>query len=658
MKTSTDRYGSTIAKLCVGLVFIAGCRSEPERSAMAQTPHGAEVSSTERTVAQSGRPGVTVRRLSTSNDYSGFFASDLSPDGRYVSLIDWRTYNVAVRDLRTGTLHLLTEGHYQGGQPWEGAGVPIFSRDGKRMAYSWQYGAELQIRVIDFEPDEAGAPRAAEARVVFYNPEFYPYDLFDWSPDGGHILAKVYTSGGNTNQLALISVEDGTYRALKSFDWREPELADFSPDARYVAYDLPLEQASPNRDIFVVSLDGTYEASIVDGPAVDRLLGWHPDGSILFESDRDGTPGVWRVPMSDGRPAGPAELVKADTWEIVPLGFADGHFYYGVNVSSQQLYVASLDNAGGRRTAAPVAVVESAKMRVWGWDWSPDGRFFAYAGSPPGAHGSIIVLRSDRGEELRTVSLALDGRYGRLRWSPDGPDGESLIAFARDDKGRAGFYRIDLETASYTTILRSDELETNIRGNFDVSPDGETLWFITIDFDVTPPGWQLVAYDFAPGRLRTVTPAEWRDRRMRLDGGDRVTVSPDGSKLAVVAQPDAVYGDRWIGTIPVDGGPFSPVAPVEGLIGSLEWTPDGRALLFSTLPDGTWPEEPWETWIVSAEGGEPQPLELMEDVAPRGMKLHPEGRRIAFEAGPKRGEVWVMEGLGEPAATTDEERSP
>jgi hypothetical protein len=39
------------------------------------------------------------------------------------------------------------------------------------------------------------------------------------------------------------------------------------------------------------------------------------------------------------------------------------------------------------------------------------------------------------------------------------------------------------------------------------------------------------------------------------------------------------------------------------------------------------------------------------------MKLHPDGRRIAFRAGESRGEVWVMEGLGESIIASKEEGS-
>jgi Tol biopolymer transport system component len=473
----------------------------------------------------------------------------------------------------------------------------------------------------------------AEPTVIFHNPEFYPYYPFDWSPDGRQILVKSYILAANTNQLALISVEDGSYRPLRSFDWREPLRAGFSPDGRHVAYDFPPDIDSQNRDLFVMSLDGTYEQRVVNGPAVDRLLGWHPDGAILFHSDRGGSPGVWRLPMADGRPTGPAELIRTDMLGVEPLGFAGGHLYYGVNVNPPRLYTASVDFETGRMVGAPAAVDDPARIRILGWDWSRDGKFLAYSGSVPGAGGSVIVIRSDRGEEVGALRLEL-GATQRIRWAPDGG---SLIVFTRDGKGRRGFHRINLETGTYETIVLTDQLDhPTPRGDFDISSDGRTIWFAT-------EGHSLLAYDIEDGSSRSIEPVEWRARGSQMGPMDmRVARSPDGTRLTLVA-PDTI--SRWIGTMPVRGGTFTPLARVDRghLIQGPEWSADGRCVVFATIRlEG---EEGWKTWIVPAQGGEARLLDLDEYSTDR-IKLHPDGRRVTFLAGESRGEVWVMEGLG------------
>jgi Tol biopolymer transport system component len=663
-KERTRLLESWIAAPMLWLIplVLAGCRSEPERSAVAQAAGEAVAS---RTVAGAvavamDTPTVRLRRLSTSDDYDGFRHSSISPDGRYVTLIDLRTYNLAVRDLQTGELHLLTDAYNEEGKPLESAGpsLAVFSPDGRRIAYGWHHGLELQLRVIEFEPDEAGVPPVVEPAVIFQNSQFRPYDPFDWSPDGSQILANVMLAvdpPANTWQLALISTTDGGHQALKSFDWRVPLRAEFSPDGRHVAYDFPPDIESPSRDIFVLSVDGMYEATIVGDPAFDRLLGWHPDGSILFESDRGGTPGLWRLPMADGRPTGSPELVRGDMWGVEPLGFADGRLYYGANVNPSRLYTAAVDFAGGRLAGPPVAVDDPARIQIRGWDWSPDGKYFAYLGSTAGGAGSMIVIRSDRGEEVRALRLDLISN-GPIRWAPDG---KALIFFAHDGRGRSGFRRVDLETGSYTTILRYDQTQGGFFA-FDLSPDGRTIWGARNMR--TPPDdsrWSVIAQDIESGAYRSIRPVGWQKHREAWDvlrNVDRVTLSPDGAELALVV-PDTTSSDRLVGTMPVGGGPFTSLGRVgeNRLIRGLEWAADGRSIIFSTRHHDSSAGRQWTTWIVAPNGGEARRLELMKHVDPRGMKLHPDRPRVAFMAGESRGEVWVMEGLGQRSAASKEE---
>ena len=50
-------------------------------------------------------------------------------------------------------------------------------------------------------------------------------------------------------------------------------------------------------------------------------------------------------------------------------------------------------------------------------------------------------------------------------------------------------------------------------------------------------------------------------------------------------------------------------------------------------------------WRISAEGGEPQRLELAVDNLRATPTVHPDGQRIAFTAGQHKAEVWVMENV-------------
>ena len=199
------RTATALITVATGLA-VTGCRSERHGVPVAQL--GEEGRPASAAAASGGATGatqeVTLRRLWAS-DYVDFYASSISADGRYVSMIDWSTGDLAVRDLSTGTLHRLTAvQNNEEGKPWEDANVSVFSPDGPRIVVGWQVFPDIQLRVLDFEPDENGVPRIAEPEVIFHNPEFDPYYPFDWSPDGTQILAKVYTAG-NTSHVGRFS---------------------------------------------------------------------------------------------------------------------------------------------------------------------------------------------------------------------------------------------------------------------------------------------------------------------------------------------------------------------------------------------------------------------------------------------------------------------
>ena len=73
---------------------------------------------------------------------------------------------------------------------------------------------------------------------------------------------------------------------------------------------------------------------------------------------------------------------------------------------------------------------------------------------------------------------------------------------------------------------------------------------------------------------------------------------------------------------------------------SVDWTRDGQYLLFAKGKGSV--QQSASLWRIPAKGGEPQPLGLtMKGLY--GLRVHPDGRQIAFAAGEGKFEVWVME---------------
>ncbi len=640
--------------IVVALLMLTGCGVGSERS-LGETQELAAFTAVR---AQTLDVDVDTRRL-WADWYVDFYASSVSPDGRYVTMIDWSTRGFAVRDLITGELHRVTHHPTGADDPFEQARTGVFSRDGSRFAYTWgtsgQASGDASVRVVDFVSGDGGPPGVSEPRVVYANPSKTPYYLWDWSPHGEQILGTLYNAD-NTVELTLFSSAGDPPQQLKTFDWRQPYRAAFSPDGQFVAYDFPSDTDPQDRDIYVLSIDGSRESLVVDGPGMDRLLGWHPHAGILFLSDRGGTPGLWRQPSSGGRALGPPELVRADMWSVEPLGFAGETFYYGVKAERPTLYTAGLDFSTGRLTNAPVPI-EHVDGWIRGWTWSPDGEYLAtfVQSVPPressaGVSLATLALRAADGREISSLPLNVDYSW-RIRWHPDGG---SIVTYARDDKGSPrSFYRIDLESGAHEWLRVPERTEMGFTapgplrgGEFELSPDGGTLYFARSIGPDSGRGifsiFTIVAHDIATSVEKRIAPTVW-------DGV--LALSPDGSTIAYFGEDES--GERPRGSlylVSVAGGPprelfhfpegyFTPPGS------NLNWTPDGRRVVWPMVNDADG-DRSVELWAVSVDGDVRNLGTPFQALSPRGIRIHPDGRRIAFMAGENRGEIWAMDGLG------------
>lgn len=83
------------------------------------------------------------------------------------------------------------------------------------------------------------------------------------------------------------------------------------------------------------------------------------------------------------------------------------------------------------------------------------------------------------------------------------------------------------------------------------------------------------------------------------------------------------------------------------MISYLDWTPDGRHLIFG-MEQGTGQKRRFRFLRIAAQGGEPEELVLaMNGVVLYGLSVHPDGQRIAFTTGRNTDynafEVWKLE---------------
>ncbi len=564
-----------------------------------------------------------------------------SPDGTLQPYIDWTTGDVAIRDLSAGTSRPLTS------TAWEGAQYPgpaVVSPDGQQVAYPWSnrdFFFELRIVGLD----------GSGPRVVYSNREAQlAWAGLDWSSDGAQILALLQR-GDLTYQIALISVATGSPRILRSLDWRPPEKMALSPDGRFVLYDLPPAADSRQRDIYLLSTDATSNTPLVADSADDFVLGWVDNQHVLFASDRSGTPGAYLQRVRDGRAEGGPQLVKSDLWRITPGGATrNGSYYYTVNTASTDIFTTTLDPATGRVLTSPTLIARDGSHPAW----SRDGRYLAYVSTPSSPSPSAVVLRIrsvDTGETRELyprLNMGSNAGAGDLRWFPDS---RALLVRARDlTTNRMGLFRVDSQTGAVSVVCcTTDTTDTRSGLSPVLSPDGTTLFFVRLDLDRAKPRSQIVGVDLEGRTERVVVSTEGPIIA--------IAVSPDGQRLAFegMSPEDSTQpgGLASLYVVPASGGEgvrlhrFEELHGMNWVHGEVEWSADGRYVFFATM-GSTEPPFVSRLWRVPAGGGQAERLDQLGDssFSQFSMRMHPNGREVAFSAGSPGGiELWVMENL-------------
>ncbi len=293
-----------------------------------------------------------------------------SPDGRFMSYVNWNVPCLAFYEFSTGKSKDITstKGTWDRDQVW--AESSIWSHDGKKLAYVW-YGPEhVSIRIVGIDSTEP---------VEIFSGENVKYSQpYSWSSDGNHILA-VLCHGHIGHEIVLISLNDHSVKSLKKLKGGSHPWVSLSPNDKSVAYSFTPDLNSPKTGIYLLSVVDGSEKVLINHPETDFNPLWRPGGNnLMLFSDRTGSVGVWSLKISDDIADGEEKLIKNLNRLNANKITSKGDLFMTFHEGGNDVYNAIIDQEVGQIISAPKRVVESNVGWNGGPCFSPDGKSMAY----------------------------------------------------------------------------------------------------------------------------------------------------------------------------------------------------------------------------------------------------------------------------------------
>jgi Tol biopolymer transport system component/predicted Ser/Thr protein kinase len=300
----------------------------------------------------------------------------------------------------------------------------------------------------------------------------------------------------------------------------------------------------------------------------------------------------------------------------------------------------------GRRPPGPAlrvrAVTDAAGVK-WGPALSPDGKQIAFV-SDGGKEQNwdIYVQLTDEANPRRlTTDPALDFSPA---WSPDGlriafvrlvADGAQILIIPAAGGPERKLYDSSVRTCAGTNVHWAKD-----RCGIAWSPDGRFLTVVDREAPDAPNSIFLLNIETRERRRLTSPPKGWF--------GDGLSAfSPDGRTLAFSRSQARPFFDIY--TLPLSatgeprGEPRQVTSGTNGISG-LDWTPDGRFVVFSSARDGY-----FSLRRVSASGGAPEPLPVGNERA-HLPSLSRAGSRLAYGEFVYDINIWRVAGPGADAS--------
>jgi Tol biopolymer transport system component len=330
-----------------------------------------------------------------------------SPDGRSIAFA--LGDSVFVRPLEGGTARgvaRLPEAH---SCAWSPDGVRLACVSGNRNFLINEDFGNLATSSVWLVSAEGGAPlRVTEDEALNMSPAWLPGGgtlLYVSDRDGGRDLYQLHLTraGRPRGEAARLTTGLNAARVSVAADGRRLAFATFTQTSN--VWSLPIPASG---------VTGVSRAEpVTTGAQLIETFDVSPDGRWLaFDSDRGGTPQLYRMPLSVGGEV--EQLTSGAEPAFAPAISRDGReiAYHSFRGGTRQVFVIPAE--GG-----PAIQVTSGSGHYQNPDLSPDGQsLVSLRAYRTPAQELVLVTRDARGRWGRPHTLAKLGTFGS--WSPEG----------------------------------------------------------------------------------------------------------------------------------------------------------------------------------------------------------------------------------------------
>ena len=575
------------------------------------------------------KPVISPAEIAIKQVWAGSGVDQLgsvSPDGEYLTFVDWTTGNLAIRNFRTGENKPLTnDGSWK--EPRQYALFSLISPDATQVVYLW-YNA---VGITDLRLIKVGNP----SPVILFTPANKDESMVPgaWFSDGRMIIVQMYNGNSKIWKLLSINVITREIQVLKEKQPGPAHLSrlSLSPDEKQIAFDFPNPEDKDLYDIYLLSIDSKDETLLVKHPADDRLIGWLPgQNKLLFTSNRTGTTDVWAVNPLNVKSFDVSERILTNVGEINPMGFTlDGSLYYGVQSHIFESFILPLDSTTGKLSDSPKKIFSAPVFDIC---WLSDGetlicrQFDKYWNFTLGIYNSTTGM----GKTLSENIIA----YGSVRISSD--EKSVLIYGNNKNADKTGVYSVDIKTGLTAELMKFDPDDQN-SNNVEWDKEGKNIFYTRNN--------RIIKHSIENGEEKIL----YTDKNAFFNPSLRRSL--DGKYLFFdgminLNETENIEEETQLLSIPVEGGEAKVLCtaafPSGGMYKRISISPDGKYIYFSAKT----PVIKSVLFRIPFEGGEPEIVWQSKDYNIAGISIHPDGRQIALSTSVSQVEIRAIENLG------------